>query len=144
MSQESALAMEDEERAEFLGDGGTGVLSLATGDEPPHAVPVSYGYDVTAGTFYFRLSAGRGGAKGELADRPVTFVTYRAENERWQSVVAKGRLEDVESEGIETETLAGLEHVDIPLVDLFDRPLREVSFEFYRLVPEEFTGRTEE
>jgi len=135
--------MEADERDEFLGDGGTGVLSLAAGDEPPHTVPVSYGYDLTAETFYFRLAAGGDGGKGELADRPVTFVTYGHEDETWQSVVAKGRLEDVEAEGIETETLEGLDHVEMPLIDLFERPLREVSFEFYRLVPEEFTGRAE-
>jgi nitroimidazol reductase NimA-like FMN-containing flavoprotein (pyridoxamine 5'-phosphate oxidase superfamily) len=135
--------MEAAERDEFLGDGGTGVLSLATGEDPPHTVPVSYGYDVTAETFYFRLAAGSDGAKGELADRSVTFVTYEKGAEKWQSVVAKGRLEDVEAEGIETETLAGLDRVEIPLIDLFERPLREVTFEFYRLVPEEFTGRVE-
>lgn len=82
-------------------------------------------------------------SKGELQERPVSFVTYRETDEGWQSVVARGRLEDVESEGIATETLEGLSHVDIPLVDMFERPLREVSFEFYRLAPEELTGRVE-
>lgn len=143
MSEDSPVAMTDEERDEFLGNGGTGVLSLSAGDEPPHSVPVSYGYDVTSETFYFRLAAGADGSKGELHDRPVSFVTYGGTDEGWRSVVARGRLEDVESEGIETETLEGLDHVDIPLVDVFERPLREVSFEFYRLVPDELTGRVE-
>ncbi|WP_018258932.1 pyridoxamine 5'-phosphate oxidase family protein [Halomicrobium katesii] len=143
MSKENPVSMSAAERDEILDSGGTGVLSLAAGDEPPHSIPVSYGYDAAASTFYFRLAVGVDTTKGDLDDRPASFVTYREESGDWQSVVARGRLEDVEREGIEIETLEGLEHVDIPLVDIFDRPLREVSFEFYRLVPDELTGRTE-
>lgn len=141
MSADSPVAMTDEDRDEFLDNGGTGVLSLSAGDDPPHSVPVSYGYDVSTSTFYFRLAVGVNGSKGELEDRPVAFVTYHEADEGWQSVVANGRLEDIEREGIETETLEGLEHVDMPLIEIFDRPLREVTFEFYRLVPDEITGR---
>ena len=143
MTADNPVTMTDEERDAFLDNGGTGVLSLAAGDAPPHSVPVSYGYDAPTSTFYFRLAVGAERSKGELDDRPATFVTYDETDSGWQSAVANGRLEDVEQKGIETDTLEGLEHVDIPLVDIFDRPLREVSFEFYRLVPDELTGRTE-
>lgn len=143
MPDDSPVRMPEADRQALLGNGGTGVLSLAAGDEPPHSIPVSYGYDTEAETFYFRLAAGRDSEKGTLDDRPVSFVTYRETDEGWKSVVASGRLEDVEREGIETKTLDGLDHVDIPLFDVFERPLREVSFEFYRLVPEELTGRVE-
>ncbi|MDS0223371.1 pyridoxamine 5'-phosphate oxidase family protein [Haloarcula sp. S1AR25-5A] len=143
MSADSPVTMTDEERDEFLDNGGTGVLSPSAGDDPPYSVPVSYGYDVSTSTFYFRLAVGVHRSKGELEDRPVTFVTYHETDEGWHSVVANGRLEDVERERIETETLGGLEHVDMPLIDIFERPLREVSFEFYRLVPDEITGRVE-
>ncbi|KOX93998.1 flavin-nucleotide-binding protein [Haloarcula rubripromontorii] len=143
MSADNPVTMTDEERDALLDNGGTGVLSLAAGDAPPHSVPVSYGYDAPTTTFYFRLAVGAEKSKGELSDRPATFVTYRETDTGWQSVAASGRLEDVEREGIETETLEGLEHVDIPLIDIFERPLREVTFEFYRLVPDDLTGRTE-
>jgi nitroimidazol reductase NimA-like FMN-containing flavoprotein (pyridoxamine 5'-phosphate oxidase superfamily) len=143
MPAESTVAMTATERDEFLGRGGTGVLSLASGEGPPHSVPVSYGYDSSAETFYFRLSVGADRSKGELADRPVSFVTYDETADGWRSVVASGRLEDVESEGIGTETLAGLDKVDMPLIEMFESPVRAVSFEFYRLVPEELTGRAE-
>lgn len=143
MSPDSPVTMTDEERDAFLDNGGTGVLSLAAGDAPPHSVPVSYGYDAQTRTFYFRLAVGAERSKGELADRPATFVTYDETDTGWRSVVAHGRLEDVEKAGIETETLEGLEHVNIPMVDIFERPLREVTFEFYRLVPDELTGRVE-
>ncbi|EMA09880.1 hypothetical protein SAMN05443574_11367 [Haloarcula vallismortis] len=143
MSTDNPVTMTDEERDALLDNGGTGVLSLAAGDAPPHSVPVSYGYDASTTTFYFRLAVGTEKSKGELSDRSATFVTYRETDTGWQSVVASGRLEDVEQEGIETETLEGLEHVEIPLIDIFERPLREVTFEFYRLVPDDLTGRTE-
>ncbi|GGK71729.1 pyridoxamine 5'-phosphate oxidase family protein [Haloarcula sebkhae] len=143
MSADNPVTLTDEERDAFLDNGGTGVLSLAAGDAPPHSVPVSYGYDTPNTTFYFRLAVGTEKSKGELSDRAATFVTHRETDTGWQSVVASGRLEDVEREGIETETLEGLEHVEIPLIDIFERPLREVTFEFYRLVPDDLTGRTE-
>lgn len=139
----TSVAMSDERRDEFLGRGGTGVLALSTDEGPPHAVPVSYGYDETAAVFYFRLAVGADRSKGELPDRSVTFVTYDTEDGDWHSVVAEGRLEDVEREGVETETLEGLHRVDIPLVGAFDHPTREVGFEFYRLVPDALTGRVQ-
>ncbi|MFC7021322.1 MULTISPECIES: pyridoxamine 5'-phosphate oxidase family protein [Haloarcula] len=146
MEDTHRAAVAAEERDEFLGVGGTGVVSFETeSGRSPHSVPVSYGYDPDQTTFYFRLATGLDSEKGEVLDRPVTFVTYGrdGETDRWVSVVAKGRLEAVDAEGIETDTLAGLEQVDIPLVDVFDVPVRDISFEFLRLVPEELTARRE-
>jgi nitroimidazol reductase NimA-like FMN-containing flavoprotein (pyridoxamine 5'-phosphate oxidase superfamily) len=127
---------------QFLGTSGTGVLSLSTsGDEPPHSVPVSYGYDSEDGVFYFRLAVGRDSEKGTLAGRQVAFVTYGAPDDRWESVVARGTLTDTEAEG--SEALAGLERTHIPLVDIFGQRPGTVEFEFVRLVPDELTGRSE-
>jgi nitroimidazol reductase NimA-like FMN-containing flavoprotein (pyridoxamine 5'-phosphate oxidase superfamily) len=136
----------------FLGNGGTGVLSLSSpGGESPYAVPVSYGYDAETGWLYFRLAVGGDSEKGDLDDRPVTFVTYgeRGDGEQsaadteWQSVVARGRLTRVEEVDAPTEALAGLDRVDMPLVEIFDRPLRTVEFAFVCLDPAELTGRHE-
>jgi len=161
MGNDTPVAMDAEERDEFLGNGGTGVLSLSTtGAEAPHSVPVSYGYDATDETFYFRLAVGPDSEKGDLADRAVTFVTYGPDgesaagtegetgsadpsDERWHSVVAQGRLEGVDEGDVATESLAGLERVDIPLVDVFDETVRSTAFEFYRLRPDQLTGRKE-
>lgn len=143
MSKESPGEMDESERDSFLGRGGTGMLSLSTaGDEPPRAVPVSYGYDAAETTFYFRLAHGDEESQGNLDGRAVAFVTY-GDDDGWRSVVARGRLEDIHREDIATETLDGLSRVDIPLVDIFHAPLREVAFEFYRLVPGELTSRAE-
>jgi len=136
--------MDDGERDGFLGDGGTGVLALDTGaDDPPYAIPVSYGYDADEETFYFRLAVGSDREKGQLAGRSATFVAYGDEDGGWKSVVARGQLESTEDDDIATDTLDGLSRVEIPIVDIFGRPPGEVSFEFHRLVPASLTGRKE-
>ena len=144
MTDDLPNEMAADERDAFLGSGGTGVLSLSSGtDTSPYAVPVSYGHDSATGTFYFRLAIGADSEKGELADRPATFVTYDQPEDRWQSVVAEGRLEPTTRESIANETLEGLRNVELQYVDIFDQPLETVSFEFYRLVPERIGARKE-
>jgi nitroimidazol reductase NimA-like FMN-containing flavoprotein (pyridoxamine 5'-phosphate oxidase superfamily) len=144
MTVPDSVAMDDDERDAFLGDGGTGVISFPTdGDEAPHSIPVSYGYDTAEETFYFRLAAGEGREKSDLLDRSVSFVTYGTTDGTWQSVVAEGRLEETTDASIATETLEGLERVRIPLVDIFGQPPADVPFKFYRLAPESLTARKE-
>lgn len=144
MSDTETTAMDVEERDAFLGNGGTGVISFASpAGESPHSVPVSYGYDSSAATFYFRLAVGAESEKGDAAGRHVTFVVYGQHDDDWRSVVAKGQLEETTEPAIATESLQGLQQVHIPLVDIFGRPTRDVPFEFYRLVPAELTARKE-
>jgi nitroimidazol reductase NimA-like FMN-containing flavoprotein (pyridoxamine 5'-phosphate oxidase superfamily) len=144
MSADDPIEMGDDERDAFLGAGGTGVLSLSTPDgDSPYSIPVSYGYDASTETFYFRLSVGPDSEKGDLADRPVTFVAYGRSDGQWRSVVARGRLEATTEESVATETLEGLSRTHIPYVDVFGQPPRTVSFEFYRLVPADLGARRE-
>lgn len=144
MSERDPTSMDEEACDTFLGTGGTGVMAFSSADEaPPHAVPVSYGYDTTERAFYFRLAVGAESAKGDLPGRAVTFVVYDQRDGDWHSVVAAGRLESTTDASVSTETLAGLERVHIPMVDVFGQPAKDVTFEFYRLVPDELTGRTE-
>lgn len=144
MSDTSSVEMDAEERNGFLGTGGTGVISFqSTGDEAPHSIPISYGYDAAESTFYFRLAIESESSKGDVAGRAVSFVTYGQEDDGWRSIIARGRLEESTEKSIATETLQGLERVHIPLIDIFGTPPKEVPFEFYRLMPEELSGRKE-
>ncbi|WP_256403756.1 pyridoxamine 5'-phosphate oxidase family protein [Halorubrum salinum] len=145
MSDLDAVRMDADERDEFLGRAGTGVLSLSTGDgDPPHSVPVSYGYDPVDAVFYFRLAVGEESGKAEPTERDATFVTYGERGDRWKSVVASGRLVSTADESLSTEALAGLERTSrIPIVDVFGKPTNQVTFEFYRLDPDRLTGRAE-
>jgi hypothetical protein len=144
MTDPEEVTMGDAERDEFLGDGGTGVLSFSTGtEEAPHSIPVSYGYDTEENDFYFRLAVGHDSLKESLLENPVTFVTYAQKDDRWLSVIAKGRLHETMEKEIASETIEGLERVYIPLVDIFGEPPADVAFEFYRLDPEEIGARKE-
>ncbi|WP_254763578.1 pyridoxamine 5'-phosphate oxidase family protein [Natrinema marinum] len=138
------LTLTDEEMAEFLGRGGTGVISFATDpDEPPVSIPVSYGYNADERVFYYQLSFPRDSRKGALVDRPASFVTYGETDSGWQSVVATGTLENVEEMPYESSTVQGMWAIQIPRVDIFERPREEVTFRFFCLDPETLTGRKE-
>lgn len=144
MDESNQTEMAAAERDDFLGVGGTGVLSVVRPDaDRPHAVPVSYGYDAEEPAFYFRLATGANSRKGELAGRGASFVVHGETGNGWRSVVAEGTLERTTDESVATRTLDGLRRVEIPYVDVFDRPTREVSFEFFYLDPEELTARME-
>ncbi len=144
MGDIESVRMDDEERDEFLTSGGTGVISFPTGtDASPYSVPVSYGYDATDVHFYFRLAVGQGAERDEIIDRPMTFVTYDYTDDGWRSVIVTGELDEVEEANITSEVTQGLQRVDIPLLDLFERESREVTFRFFHLDPAEITSRKE-
>lgn len=138
------LQMTTDEIDDFLGTGGTGVLSFGAGtDESPASIPVSYGYNADIQTFYYRLSIPEGGKRETLVDRPVTFVTYEEIDDRWQSVVVTGRLDAVSDLPRESSEVQGMWAVQIPEVDIFERPRDEVSFQDFALEPETLSGRKE-
>lgn len=144
MSQQDPTGLDAEALSDVLGRGGVGVLAFGTAaDEPPHALPVSYGYDAESESLYFRLATGADRGKRDLLENPATFTTYRETESGYQSVVASGRLASIEDPDVDGETLAGLSRVEIPLFDVFDRDLREVEFEFYRMDAADVTGKRE-
>jgi hypothetical protein len=138
------VQMMDGEIDGFLGEGGTGVISLSRdGGSPPFSIPVSYGYDGSSGDFYFRLSMPPDGGKAEVLDGPVTFVVHAHTDEGWRSVVASGRLEATADLPYESTAVQGMWAVRIPEIDVFDRPPEDVTFRTFRLAPERTTGRKE-
>ena len=144
MATLSSVAMDESEVAELLGRGGTGVLSFATGpDEPPYSIPVSYGFDGASGAFYFRLAFPSDAGKADVVDEPATLVVYERPEERWRSAIATGRMEEVTEADYDSSALQGMWRVQIPLVDIFERDPREVTFRYFRLVPDRLTGRKE-
>ncbi len=138
------VQLSDAERREFLGAGGTGVLSFSTPEgEPPASLPVSYGYYEGTDCFYLRLSFPPGSGKEAVIDEPVSLVVYEETADGWRSVVATGRLEELADLPHESMAIQGMWAVDIPTVDVFDRPRSEIEFHDFRLVPETVTGRKE-
>lgn len=147
MDDTRSVRMDEESRDEFLGGGGTGVISFAPdeADTAPYSVPVSYGYDAETGTFYFRLAVGPDVEKADFVERrtPVSFVAYGTVDGQWRSVVVTGRLEAVGEAAIDSEVVEGMRRVEIPLVDVFERHPREVEFGFFRLDPDDISGKRE-
>lgn len=144
MAETSEVTMDEEELAGFLGRGGTGVLSFATdAGDPPYAIPVSFGYDEGHGGFYFRLAVPSDSGKAPVLDRPVTFVAYDETDDGWRSVIATGELQEVTDADYDSTALQAMWAVEIPLFEMFERPTREVTFRYFRLVPDQLTGRKE-
>lgn len=136
--------MSESERDQFLGTGGTGTLSFSTEiEEFPFSLPVSYGYSADGATFYFRLSLPPDSGKKEVIDNPITFVTHEQTDDGWQSVIAKGQLTEVSDMPYDSTIVQAMWAVEIPEVDIFDRPPEEMVFHQYRLDPEKLTGRKE-
>ncbi|WP_255195442.1 pyridoxamine 5'-phosphate oxidase family protein [Halorarius litoreus] len=144
MDDASQVVMDADAVTEFLGTGGTGVLSLSAGDEPPISRPVSYGFDEETGWLYFRLAVGPDSEKAAaLGSSGASFVTYEETDDGWRSVLATGRLAWVEADEDVTEVLAGLGRVHIPLFDVFDSDTRDLEFRFVRMDPDSLTGRAQ-
>ncbi|QCW05096.1 pyridoxamine 5'-phosphate oxidase family protein [Natrinema pallidum] len=138
------LRMSEDEINEFLGRGGTGVISFATEpDEPPVSIPVSYGYSAEVERFYYRLSFPQDSRKEALVDGHVSFVTHRETDDGWRSVVATGQLSSVSDAPYESAEIQGMWSIEIPLVDIFERPPRETTFRYFSLEPATMTGRKE-
>ncbi|MFC4246044.1 pyridoxamine 5'-phosphate oxidase family protein [Natribaculum luteum] len=138
------LQMTDDEIDEFLGHGGTGVLSFSTNaEDSPASIPVSYGYNAGDTIFYFRLSVPPDSRKTDLVDTKVTFVTYDETDEGWRSIVATGRLDDLEEMPYESSAIQGMWAIQMPRVDIFEQPRDEVTFHDFCLAPETLTGRKE-
>jgi nitroimidazol reductase NimA-like FMN-containing flavoprotein (pyridoxamine 5'-phosphate oxidase superfamily) len=140
----SSVVMDDDELTAFLAGGGTGVLSFSTAaDESPYSLPVSYGYSEPDGPFFFRLAFPTDGGKAEFVDGPVTFVTHRETDGGWQTAVATGTPEEGAEAEYDTDALQEMWSVEIPLVEIFERPTTEVTFRYFRLDPEQISGRKE-
>lgn len=138
------VQLSEGEMNEFLGTGGTGTLSFSTEiEDPPFSVPVSYGYDADGKAFYFRLALPPESGKMALLDNPITFVTHEQTDDGWRSVVASGQLTEVSDVAYDAAVVQAMWAVDIPEVDIFDRPPEEMEFRHFRLDPQELTGRKE-
>ena len=146
MDNTRSVQMTAEERSEFLGTGGTGVVSFPQGDEePPYSFPVSYGYDEIDDEFYLRLAFGPDTEKGGLGvdGSRVSLVVYDQTDDGWRSVVATGRLVEATEAAIDSDVVQAMQRIHIPLVDVFERHPRELNFRFFTLSVDGVSGRKE-
>lgn len=126
----------------FLAPGGSGVLSLARGDEP-YATPVSYAYDPDVRSFYLRLGFAPESEKGRFMDEATSarFVVYSRGTDGWTSVIASGTLERLDDGDLTADIASRLQRGDPPLVAMWSETGDAVEFRIYRLDPDRISGR---
>lgn len=123
----------------LLYETGAGVLSLSDGGET-YAIPESFGYD--GAVLYFQFVWDDDSRKMAFADTTdVATVTVFSERPA-RSVVVRGPLEAVPDDDEPIASTAIAENADIPTLDVVpDRAPAELDMGFYRLVPDERSGR---
>jgi hypothetical protein len=132
------------EIAEFLESRATGVLSLAK-DDDGYAVPVSYTYVDDGPYIYLRLGYGPDSRKRAFLETggAVSFVVYDETDEGWKSVVARGHLDELSKNSLDSIVVESVEHLDIPYFDVHDRPVENLEFTIARITVTDLTGIVE-
>jgi nitroimidazol reductase NimA-like FMN-containing flavoprotein (pyridoxamine 5'-phosphate oxidase superfamily) len=131
----------------FLGDGGTGVLSVARGDEP-YSFPVSYGFASDDGEFYLRLGYDDDSTKAAFVDEPcpAQLVVYEEESDAngaldIRSVVATGELVRIPKSELTATDVERLGRARTPEFEVWEQAKADLEFTVNKLVPESVTGR---
>jgi hypothetical protein len=142
MTVEQQTVMTDAETDALLARHETGVLTLASDDEP-YAVPVSYGYDASARCLCMRLVSTPDGEKRRfLTDSPrARFVVYEEEGTTYRSVVASGRLELVPRSTLTAEHVERFGGAKRPLFEIWGEATDDLDIHLYELDPDDLSGR---
>jgi nitroimidazol reductase NimA-like FMN-containing flavoprotein (pyridoxamine 5'-phosphate oxidase superfamily) len=143
-----SLAQETEMSAsqidDFLSDTETGVLSLAM-DNEPYSIPISYGYDATSQTFYFRLVSAPGSEKRTfLSSAPnCRLVVYDEDSDgtEYRSVIATGTLEQIDPAEMSVEQIEQYGEARRPLFEIWGAGKEDLDIQLYTLDPAELSGR---
>lgn len=127
---------------EFLGRHETGVLALASDDEP-YAIPISYGYDADERRFFLRLvSTPESEKRRYLESEPTTrLVVYEEEGDVYRSAVIVGSLQEIPREELTVEHIEQYGEAKRPLFEIWGRSKPDLNVKLYQLVPEEISGR---
>ncbi|ELY45163.1 pyridoxamine 5'-phosphate oxidase family protein [Natronorubrum sulfidifaciens] len=135
----TATALTRDEIDAFLREQGSGVLSLTDGAET-YAVPESFGYD--GGDLYFQLVSEPDSEKlAFIETTDVATLTVFTDTPA-RSVLVRGPLESVPDADRARASSAIAANATIPTLNVSpDSPTEALSFEFYRLVPQDLTGR---
>ncbi|WP_439025837.1 pyridoxamine 5'-phosphate oxidase family protein [Haloarchaeobius sp. DT45] len=142
MAGKRTVDMTRDEMDAFLGQKGTGVLSVAN-EDVPYSFPVSYGYDTDACEFYLRLGFREGSTKTDYVDEPcpARLVVYDEDGERSESVIATGDLVEIPRADLTPDIVAHLGDARTPEFDIWDETKEELDFSINRLESIRLTGK---
>lgn len=118
----------------FLETQDTGVLAMAE-DDVSYGVPVSYAYDETGPSVYFRLGYGERSEKRRFVEttESASFVVYDDTDDGWKSVIAHGSIEECSETALEAQEIEAVQRLDIPNFTVHDEPTGELEFTIARL-----------
>ena len=147
MTDVRSVSLTTAEIEAFLGDGGTGVLSVARDDEP-YSFPVSYGFAEDDGEFYLRLGYDDDSAKAAFVYEPcpAQLVVYEENTDAdgsldIKSVVATGELVRIPKTELTPVDVERLGQARTPEFEVWERAKEDIEFTVNKLVPESVTGR---
>ncbi|MCT9096126.1 pyridoxamine 5'-phosphate oxidase family protein [Haloarchaeobius sp. HME9146] len=142
MAGNDTVDMTRDEMDTFLGQKGTGVLSVAD-DDVPYSFPVSYGYDADACEFYLRLGFREGSTKTDYVDEPcpARLVVYDEDGTHSESVIATGDLVEIPREELTPDIVTALGDARTPEFDIWDETKAELDFSINRLESIRLTGK---
>ena len=142
MALDQQTEMSRAETDALLARNETGVLSLARADEP-YAIPISYGYDAEAQTFYLRLVSTPESEKREfLSSSPAVRLVVSEEAEpEYRSVVAKGTLRQVSTDEMTVERIEQFGDAKRPLFEIWGESKTDLRIQLYELDADEVSGR---
>lgn len=140
LEQETELSVTETD--ELLGRHETGVLALASDDEP-YAIPVSYGYDATDRRFFLRLvSTPESEKRAFLAAKPTArLVVYEEDESVYRSVVANGTLEEIRTEDMTVDRIEQYGSAKRPLFEIWGQNKRDLDIALYELEAGTVSGR---
>ena len=142
MALDRQTEMSAAETDAFLGRNETGVLALARSDDP-YAVPISYGYDGETRQFYLRLvSTPESEKRAFLGSEPAAkLVVYEEDGDVYRSVVATGRLVEIDPGELTVERIEQYGRAKRPLFEIWGQEKPDLDIKLYALEPEELSGR---
>lgn len=142
MGLEQETELSEQETNDLLGRHETGVLALASDDEP-YAIPISYGYDADSRRFYLRLvSTPESEKRAFLAAEPSTrLVVYEEEDSIYRSVVVTGTLQEITKDDMNVERIQQYGRAKRPLFEIWGQNKRDLDIALYELDAETVSGR---
>jgi len=142
MALDQQTEMSRAETDALLARNETGVLSLADGDEP-YAIPISYGYDSEARTFFLRLVSTPDSEKREfLSSSPAVRLVVSEETEpEYRSVVAKGTRTEISTDEMTVERIEQFGDAKRPLFEIWGESKTDLRIQLYELDADDISGR---
>ncbi|MFP4188026.1 MAG: pyridoxamine 5'-phosphate oxidase family protein [Halobacteriales archaeon] len=135
--------MEKGEAVDYLREMGVGTLAFGS-DKGGYAVPMSFGYDAPNNECVFQFGFGDGSEKQTYieTDNPVTLAVHDRESvDDWRSVLVRGSLERIPSDEHTRASAVFAAQAKMVSVDIFEREMNEMEFEWYRIDVDSITGR---